>query len=93
MINKTKLNNTKPGIAKYTHLNPTRFPKRKEQQPTASVNFLDAIATLPFDRTVGWVDSPKASHVPMPEKLLSELQVRRVFGERPMYIFCANYDN
>jgi len=93
MIKSPKLNNTKPGIAKYTRLNPTRFPKRQGQQASSSVNFLATIPKIPFAPDFQTINIPKASQVPMPQKLLSELQIRRVFGERPMYICCANYPN
>ena len=85
MINKTKPNNTKPGIAKYTHLNTNRFPKTQGPQPQLSVSFLVAIPRIPFDHQQGGVDIPKASQVPIPTKLLSELQIQRVFGEQLKY--------
>jgi hypothetical protein len=76
-----RANNTKPGIAKYTHLNERRFPKKPPRFPytydkNARVSFLDQIQVLPYQE----VDPPKPSKIPIPYSLLSEIQLLWLLG-------------
>lgn len=76
-----RANNTKPGIAKYTHLNERRFPKKPPRLPytynkNARVSFLDQIQVLPYEE----VAPPKPSEIPIPYILLSEIQLLWLLG-------------
>ena len=97
-----RANNTKPGIGRYTSLreqykreaqekqkpkpryNPPKFPYTYDKG--ARVSFLESVHTIPFKEIV----APKAIDVPLPEKLLSKIQLSQIFGSSPMYIGCVD---
>jgi len=87
-----KPNNTKPGIAKYTHLKyqyqyqrgERPKPKPRYGQPTfpytynknARVSFLDQVQVIPHKE----VEPPTPRKVPIPYSLLSEIQLLRILA-------------
>jgi len=92
-----KLNNTKPGIAKYTHLKyqyqrdgqDKPKPKPRYGQPTfpytydknARVSFLDQIQVIPYKEvTHKEIDPPTPRKVPIPYRLLNEIQLLRILA-------------
>jgi len=85
-----KLNNTKPGIAKYTHL---KYQYQREEQPkpkprygqpafpytynkNARVSFLDQVQVIQYKE----VEPPTPRKVPIPYSLLSEIQLLRILA-------------
>ena len=97
-----RANNTKPGIGRYTSLrekykreaqekpkpkpryNPPKFPYTYDKG--ARVSFLESVHAIPFKEAV----APKPIDVPLPEKLLSKIQLSQIFGSSPMYIGCVD---
>ena len=50
------------------------------------MSFLESAHAIPFKEIV----APKPINVPLPEKLLSKIQLSQVFGSNPMYIGCVD---
>ena len=85
-------NNTKPGIAKYTHLK-YQYQREEQHKPkpkprygqpqfpyaynkNARVSFLDTVHTLQYKE----IEPPTPRKVPIPYRLLSEIQLLWIFS-------------
>jgi hypothetical protein len=87
-----RANNTKPGVGKYTSMrekykreaqekpkpryNPPKFPYTYDKN--ARVSFLDQVQVLPYKE----IATPHPLEIPLPIKLLSEMQLLWLLGVR-----------